>query len=141
MSADGSIELPFGDGQQLFRLAIGQWRELAEIRKLGPKRLFERVRAGDWFVDDLYQVMRLGLIGGGMSPPDALRLTDLYFKAWPLLQSEQICLAVMAAALVGMEGESVGKAEAGEATTTSASPAPTETPSRPATRRQSRSTA
>jgi hypothetical protein len=136
MSADGSIELPFGDGRHLFRLAIGQWRELEELRKLGPRRLFDRVRNGDWFVDDLYHTIRLGLVGGGMPTPAALQLTERYFGDWlaakGLLNAEGLCRAVMGAALLGMETDPVGKPKARAAGKKSASRASTATPSPPA---------
>lgn len=145
MSADGSIELPFGDGRHLFRLAIGEWRELAELRKLGPRRLYDRVRTGDWFVDDLYHVIRMALIGGGMAKTDALRLTETYFGEWlrgkGLYSAEGLVIVIMGAALAGMETEPVGKAEADEAPTTSASSAPTETPGQPVAGRRKKSTA
>ncbi|MGO1079962.1 gene transfer agent family protein [Inquilinus sp. CA228] len=144
MSADGSIELPFGDGRHLFRLAIGQWRKLEELRKLGPLRLYDRVRNGDWFTEDLYQSIRLGLIGGGMAAPEALRLTDLYFDDWlkarGLLNAEGLVAVIMGASLVGMETDPVGKPKARAAARKPASRASTATPSPPAASRRSRST-
>lgn len=144
MSADGSIELPFGDGLKKFRLAIGQWRVLEEKRKLGPKRLYDRVRSGDWFVEDLYQTIRLGLIGGGMSEPQALDLTETFFGAWlanrGLLGAEGICVLVMGVSLVGMDGDPVGKPVAGGRTKKSGSPASTATPRRPAASRRRKPT-
>lgn len=136
MSADGSVELPFGDGVHNFRLAIGQWREMEELRKLGPRRLYDRVRNGDWFVDDLYHTIRLGLIGGGMASPNAMQLTERYFGDWlkakGLLSAEGLARAIMVASLVGMETDQVGKPKARAAGRKSASRASTATPSQPA---------
>lgn len=134
MSADGSIELPFGDGRHLFRLPIGQWRVLEELRKIGPRRLYDRVRQGDWFVDDLYHAIRLGLIGGGLAAPEALRLTDLYFGDWlaskGLLNAEGLVILIMGTSLAGMETDPVGKPKARAVKKKSASRASTATRSR-----------
>ena len=140
MSADASVDLLFGNDRHTFRLGVGEWRELQRERKLGPRRLYDRVTAGDWFVEDLHQIIRLGLIGGGMAEAEALRLTDTYFKVWPLADSEMIAKVVTGIGLFGNPDDPVGKAVAGAAKT-SASPASSGTRRPRAASRQSKSTA
>ena len=93
MSADGSISLIWGDGEHVFRLAIGQFRELQEKvngrrlalggQMVGPMSLLNQLRANDAWPDDIRDVLRLGLIGGGMKPPEAHRMLVSYFDANP----------------------------------------------------------
>ncbi|WP_315759304.1 MULTISPECIES: gene transfer agent family protein [unclassified Bradyrhizobium] len=89
MSADGGICFFWGDDEYRFRLAIGQFRELQEcinLRRLkigapivGPMRLLNELRVSDAWPDDVRDVIRLGLVGGGMEPKDAHRLLRTYF--------------------------------------------------------------
>lgn len=108
MSADGSIAFAWGEGETRFRLAIGEWRELQTKTGVGPARLFSRLNSGDWQVDDLVEVIRLGLIGGGAKPADARRLVDYYVVGRPLLESVPVALAIVGAGLIGGD-EPVGK--------------------------------
>jgi hypothetical protein len=69
--------------------AIGQFRELQEcvnLRRLkigagvvGPMALLNALRANDAWPDDIRDVLRLGLVGGGMEPKEAHRLLKHYF--------------------------------------------------------------
>jgi hypothetical protein len=130
MSRDGSISLTWGDGEHRFRLAIGQLRELQEKCDAGPAEIAGRLTDGRWRVNDVREAVRLGLIGGGMVPAEAYRLTARYVDERPLLESVPVAQAVLMAALVGAPEEPVGKAEAAEAetgATMSASPSPPST--------------
>ena len=108
----GRAELSFiwGDGEEYkFRLALRQLKELQEKTGVGPEALFRRVRSGDWFVDDLRQTIRLGLIGGGLAPDRAAKLIADYVDARPLFESKMPAMAILGAALAQDEGESPGK--------------------------------
>lgn len=118
MSRDASVSFEWADGLHTFRLPIGQLRELQEKTGVGPLRLFNRLLDGSWHVDDAREVMRLGLIGGGMEPLEALRLVQRYVDARPLMETQAPALLVMGAALHGTEQEGTpGKEEAPEAAT------------------------
>jgi hypothetical protein len=130
MSRDGSISLIWGDGEHRFRLAIGQLRELQEKCDAGPAEIAGRLADGRWRVNDVWETVRLGLIGGGMPASDAHRLTTRYVDERPWLESVPAAQAVLMAALVGAPEEPVGKDEAAEAetgATTDASPSPPST--------------
>lgn len=101
MSADASITMAWGDGEHRFRLAIGQLRELQDKCGAGPAEILRRVADGTWRVDDLREVLRLGLIGGGKAPLEALALVQRYVDERPLLESVMPARAVLLAALVG----------------------------------------
>lgn len=125
MSRNAAIELKWGDGTHTFRLPIGQLRELEEKRHAGPFQIYQRLVDRSFRVDDAREVVRLGLIGGGMQPKDAATLVEQYIDRWPLLETVSVAFSVLEAALVGAPDEPVGKEEAGEATAASDSPAST----------------
>lgn len=129
MSRDASVTLTWADGEHRFRLAIGQLRELQEKCDAGPAEVLARLSSGKWRLDDVRETLRLGLIGGGLSPGDAHRLTVRYVDERPWLENVQPAQAVLMAALVGAPEEPVGKGAAAEAATgaSSASPSPLST--------------
>ncbi|MET4636161.1 gene transfer agent family protein [Kaistia defluvii] len=128
MSRDGSVSFAWGDGEHRFRLAIGEWRELQEKTGVGPAELLQRVSTGRWRVDDIRETLRVGLIGGGMKPLEALGLVTRYVDVFPLMDNVPAAQAVLITALVGPPEEPVGKREPAEATTEAtemdASPSP-----------------
>lgn len=116
MSRDASVTLAFGDGEHRFRLPIGGLRELQEKTGVGPLRLLMRLRAGDWLVDDAREVLRIGLIHGGLAPVEAGRLVARYADERPAAESVTPAQLVLAAALFGVEDEPVGKTMPAETT-------------------------
>lgn len=114
MSADAKITLQWGEGETVFRLAIGELRELQAKLDAGPQALWTRLMDGSWKVDDLVETIRLALIGGGTSPADARRLVDYYVIGRPLLESRSTAIAVLGAALIGVQDDPVGKEAAPE---------------------------
>ena len=117
MSADASVTITWGDGDHRFRLAIGQLRELQEKCAAGPMEVLDRLATRRWRVDDVRETIRLGLIGGGMEPIKALPLVKHYIDERPIMESVPAAQAVLIAALIGVEEDPAGKAEAGETTT------------------------
>jgi hypothetical protein len=121
MSGDGSVTLRWGDGEHVFRLRIGELRELEAKRDAGAFQVCMRLNDGTWRVDDIIETLRLGLIGGGAAAPFALGLVAKY--AGPTTYAENAIYArnVLAAALFGVPDDPVGKAPA-EAAPTMATP-------------------
>ena len=78
MSRGGEVTLDFGDGAHTFRLRLGELRELQDKTDCGPELLLMRMQAKAWRVDDVRETLRLGLIGGGMKPIEALKLINRY---------------------------------------------------------------
>lgn len=112
MSADGSVILIWGDGENKFRFAIGQFRELQErinqrrvaigAPLVGPMTLLASLRASDAWPDDVRDVLRIGLVGGGMSIKDANRKLSHHFDNKPPLESMMTAYAALFAGLVGV---------------------------------------
>ena len=121
MTRSADIDLDWADGRYRFRLGFAQLRELQEKTGFGVFRSLRRAIEGDWGVDEISQTLRLGLIGGGMPPVDALRLTRLYVEARPPAESTEHALAVLMAAVHGVPDEPLGKGAA-PATATETSP-------------------
>lgn len=132
MSADASITEPWGDGEYRFRLAIGQLRELQDKTGVGPPELFFRLGSSTWRVDDIRETIRLGLIGGGMTPVHALTRIIQYVDARPLMENVGIATRIIGAALVGdQEDRPRGKEGSEEAQDLSGSASPNSTGQEP----------
>lgn len=110
---NGRIELDFADGTYGFRLAIGELEELQEKTGVGPYALLRRLLSNDWRIEDVTHTLRLGLIGGGTKPIDALNLTRRYVEQrsdW--VNNAMLAQAIVSAALVGAPEEQPGKSDA-----------------------------
>lgn len=110
---DCAITFKWGDGEHVFALRLAQIEELQEKVDCGPLALMQRLRDGNWREADLRQVIRLGLVGGGMEPIAALKLLDRYvFPARPLMEAVVPAQAILSAALWGVEDDQPGKDQA-----------------------------
>lgn len=105
MSEHGSIDLEFGDSTYAFRLGLGEWRELESNRKIGAYGLLRRLITGMWFVDDIRETIRIGLIGGKMHPNEALRLVKRYVDERPWLENLPLAMQILEPSLSGIEGQ------------------------------------
>lgn len=102
MSATGKIGFEWGDGFHEFRLPIAQLLELQEKCDAGPGEIYGRLVGGTWRVQDLTETIRLGLVGGGQSPVEAMMLVRRYVHARPLQESVQPAQMILLASLVGV---------------------------------------
>lgn len=112
MSLDTSVTLDFGDGTYLFRLGVKEIEELETKREAGILKLFRRMNSDDWRIGDLQEVIRLGLIGGGMDSVAALRFTRKYVVP-PLLPLREPVLKILYPVIVSPDPD-LGKSPAGE---------------------------
>lgn len=122
-----SLELAFADGEYSFALHLPQLAELQEKRQTGLFKLYARVMAGRFltdsgegvghpqlgeaFAEDIYETVRLALIGGGKGLVDgkeievsaltAKRLVETYVHPAPLMESWGIAAAILGAKIVG----------------------------------------
>ncbi|QKC99177.1 gene transfer agent family protein [Mesorhizobium sp. NZP2298] len=126
MSRDARVEMDWADGAYAFRLAWGQLAELQEKCNAGPYVVLNRLHSGQWLVEDISNVIRLGLIGGGMPPVDALKKVRAYVEDRPPLESIIIAQIALGAALTGAPEESVGETEAANPAESELTTSPTE---------------
>lgn len=125
MTPTTALTLAFADGEYLFDLRLPQLAELQE--KCGPVfKVYSRVLRGRYvvdgevfglaiegeaFADDLFETIRLGLIGGGegivngaavkVSALTAKALVERYCHAAPLRDSWAVAAAILAARIEG----------------------------------------
>lgn len=125
MSRDATVTFDWGDGTHSFRLAWGQLGELQEKCDAGPYVVLQRLHSGAWRVEDISNIIRLGLIGGGMEPAPALKLVRAYVEARPPMESLVPAQVILSAALMGAPEEAVGEGDAANQTENSLTNSPT----------------
>lgn len=76
----------FGDKEHPFALTDPMVAELERLTGKGIVALYLAVASSQMNLCDLVEIIRLGLIGGGMDPQDALRLVETYARNRPLDQ-------------------------------------------------------
>lgn len=109
MSRNASITLTWADGDYVFRLAWGQLSQLQEQCDAGPYVILQRLMDGGWKMKDISEVIRFGLIGGGMEPIRALKLVRAYVEDRPPMESLMVAQAVLTAGVIGAPEEDVAK--------------------------------
>ena len=100
MSRHGAIEQDFADGTYTFRLGLDQIEEIERKRDLSIFEIVERLRTRTSRLSDISEVLRLGLIGGGTQPVEALALVRRYVDERPLDENRDIAYAVGLAGLM-----------------------------------------
>lgn len=109
---DASITLEWGGDERTFRLPWGQLIELQENLDAGPSYIMEQLWTGNWKVQYISQIIRLGLIGGGMDPSSAQKLVKNYVESRPPLENLSFAQGILAIALQGAPEEDLGEAQA-----------------------------
>lgn len=97
MSERKPVRQFFGDAEYDFHLPPDLVIELERKTGFGIGAIFRRFLASDFGFSDLTEVLRLGLIGGGMDAKEAATLVstyaermgvlDLYYSALPVLDA------------------------------------------------------
>jgi len=116
------VSISWAGGEHDFLLTIGLLRALQDRCDAGPEWVLNRLRTGQWRVDDVIQPIRLGLEGGGMSKDEARRLTTQHVEERPLSLSVLTAALVLSASLYDRGDDQVGEAQAGEGATPPPSP-------------------
>lgn len=143
MSADGSIELTWADAPRRFRIAIGEFRSLQEsvnarriaidAQPLGPSALLNLLRTNNAWPDDVRDILKAGLIGGGEDYQTTNKLLVRNFDNKPLLEHTKTAFLILMAALVGAPDDEVGSKKKTETVTekTGQFPSPSSTETEP----------
>lgn len=93
----------FGDGERSFTLTDPMISELERLTGTGIGSLFTRMVRAEFRLNDLAEVIRLGLIGAGTSPEDAARLVETYARHRPIGEILPLALSIMDARWSGTE--------------------------------------
>lgn len=78
------VTLPFGDGEYLFAIKGKQIENLEKLCDCSISELSDRVLSLKPRYGDVYNLIALGLQGGGMPPVQSHQFMDLYFTGRPL---------------------------------------------------------
>lgn len=157
MTPQTALELKFADGDYLFDLKLPQLAELQRVRDCGIFKLYGRVlkgrfllgdnpvalaEEGEAYAEDMFEVIRFGLIGGGsglvngqevpVSAPRARQLVEAYCHPAPLIESWSVAAAILAARIHGFSPEADKKKDQQDDAAK---------PEKPSTSRKSRTTA
>lgn len=84
-----------GEGEQRFCLTPKLIPELERATEAGVGTLFKRLADGHFRFAEITQTIRLGLIGGGMSPENAAHLCTVYVEDRPLSETYPIALSIL----------------------------------------------
>lgn len=107
---DGVLTEYFAGELRRFALPIfGEFRLLQDKHDLGPMGFEHVLRAGAWKVEHVSDVIKFGLIGGGMEEAEAARLVESTIAAGRLLKYVPVAHAIILAALGPMEPETAPK--------------------------------
>jgi len=87
----------FGDGEKTFALTDPMIRELENKTGVGIGLLSTRCMSSYFYIGDLIEIIRLGLIGADMSPAEAQRLVDSYATNRPFAEIVPLALDILAA--------------------------------------------
>lgn len=104
-------------GEHPFRLALAQLEGLQQKTDCGPEWIAMKLRSGQWLASEVFEVLRWGLIGGGMAAGEAQKTVANAFDRHPVTAFKLPALTVILAALYGPADDPVGKPSlAGETT-------------------------
>jgi len=117
MSRHGAVEFDWADGTHSFRLGLREIEELEAKRDCSLFMLLRRMdpRLPDARLADIIEVLRLGLIGGGMDPLTALALVKRYADERPIEENRDAAYAVLIAGMARVHGDKVEEQPPGEA--------------------------
>lgn len=112
MTANGTVSIIWAGGEHSFCLAkTGLILDLESKCEAGIAVVFTRLGSGTWKLHDVREPIRLGLIGAGMEPKDAMELVrnhvDLNNSG--LAPSVLIAYSVIEAVMVGVRDDPVGR--------------------------------
>ncbi|WP_374833899.1 gene transfer agent family protein [Paenochrobactrum pullorum] len=126
MTRDAKIELTWADGDYTFRLGWGELEALQEACEAGPWVILERLFTKQCLVGDISNVIRQGLIGGGLEPVAATKLVRTYIEKRPPAENLLFATVILQAAIQGAAEEPVGEPPAASQTESNSTASPME---------------
>ena len=114
----GEVAIDWGDGTYTFRLRLIDAIELQSKCEAPIATIVSRVNGGGYSIADIRETIRLGLIGGGLKPHDALRLVRTYVDDRPLIESYAVARLILGGLMFGFAESPLVPAAAGATATT-----------------------
>ncbi|ARC37899.1 gene transfer agent family protein [Paracoccus yeei] len=96
-------------GEHPFFLGLADLEVVQENTDCGPEFLLRRISAGQWRVADLMEVLRNGLIGGGMDEAAARKVVWQAAALHPMISFKVPAQTVLSACLFGPPDDTVGE--------------------------------
>lgn len=118
MTAVGTITIEWAHGTDEFCAAkIGTLLAIEDKCGAGIAEIYGRLATGAWKINDVVEVIRLSLIGGGMAPERARKVIEIHVVGNPngIAPSVLVSQAILEAVIVGVPGDPVGKEKAAQA--------------------------
>lgn len=115
MSRHAAVDQAFGDAVYTFRLGLDQLKELERKVDRGIYEIADRLRLRTCQTIEIREVLRIGLIGGGTKPVDALALVRRYVDERPIEENRDLAYAVALAALLRVHSNEADETPSGEA--------------------------
>lgn len=125
MSANGMRTIVWAGGEDQFCLAkVGLILDLEAKCEAGIATVMTRLGSGAFRLNDVRETIRLGLIGGGKTPDQAMKAIRSHVDENPLNSSVLLAYVIIEAVMVGVPDDPVGKKdEPGEGDQGKAGPA------------------
>lgn len=95
MTTDITHTAFFGTEKHVFTLTDQMILELERVTDCGIGALYQRTIAMQFRSTDLTEIIRLGLIGGGMNPETAMQLCTTYASNRPLSETFPLALDIL----------------------------------------------
>lgn len=97
-------------GEHAFRLALAQCEGLQQATDCGPDFLLAKFESRLWSPKEAFEVLRWGLIGGGMEPAEAQKVVRGAFdRASGYAEFKVTALRVLLSALYGPPDDPAGE--------------------------------
>ncbi|MGB6119580.1 MAG: gene transfer agent family protein [Mesorhizobium sp.] len=104
-----------GDGEHAFALPYPLIEELQRTTGASIGVLFTRVRTLAFAIGDIAETIRLGLIGGGLTPEAAFQLVETYVKPRPLAETLPVAMSILEVVWFGTPADQPSGDQTGEA--------------------------
>lgn len=94
---------PFAGEQRKFQLRLGEIGELERRCSAGIGEIMVRLGTHRFYLNDVRETVRLGLIGGGASEPESTRLVLRYVDPEPIAEHIQLAASILSACVSGVD--------------------------------------
>ena len=98
----------FGTAEHSFTLTDHMITELERLADTGIGAFYQRVVAMHFNAADVAEIIRLGLIGAGMHPQEAMHLVDTYARNRPMAETFPLALDILDARWNGTAAPATG---------------------------------
>jgi Phage tail tube protein, GTA-gp10 len=105
---DMTLKSFFGDAERPFRLTPELIVELERKTGAGIGALCRRLFNSEFYLADVSEVIRLGLIGGGAKPERAAELIAAYVTTRPFMETYPLAVAILEATWFGAANKEAG---------------------------------